>query len=215
MVLHQPVKRHVFNVRTTDQRQAEKAVAHLNSMGVTRVSIVYADDSFGIDGIMGAERGMPTAKLKPVAVEKFDRNTPDFAPIAPRIYQSNTQAIVMVAPPQAMVDGIKAFRAAGSTAQIVTLSNNASRGFIKSLGENGRGVIVSQVFPNERSSLRRNSIVQCRLKFPEFFRADSLLYFRSQFPQLGQVACGLHRQIQAETTQAQAGRQPRGNRIGP
>jgi ABC-type branched-subunit amino acid transport system substrate-binding protein len=57
----------------------------------------------------------------------------------------------MVASGQAVVDGIKAFRAAGSNAQIVTLSNNASGGFIKSLGDNARGVIVTQVFPNERS----------------------------------------------------------------
>ena len=63
----------------------------------------------------------------------------------------STGAMVLLAPPQAMVDGIKAFRAAGSTAQIVTLSNNASSGFVKSLGENGRGVTVSQVSPNERS----------------------------------------------------------------
>jgi branched-chain amino acid transport system substrate-binding protein len=34
---------------------------------------------------------------------------------------------------------------------VVTLSNNASAGFIKSLGEHARGVIVSQVFPYERS----------------------------------------------------------------
>ena len=151
MVLHKPVVKHVFNVRATYQREAEKAIAHLSSMGVTRIAIVYADDSFGIDGMTGAETGMATAKLKAVALEKFVRNKPDFAPIAPKIFQSNAQAIVMVAPPQAMVDGIKAFRAAGSTAQIVTLSNNASSGFVKSLGENGRGVIVSQVFPNERS----------------------------------------------------------------
>ena len=57
----------------------------------------------------------------------------------------------MIASGQAVVDGLKAFRAAGSTAQIVTLSNNASSGFIKSLGESGRGVIVTQVFPYERS----------------------------------------------------------------
>lgn len=151
MVLHQPVKKHIFNVRSTYQREAEKAVAHLKSMGVSRIAIVYADDSFGIDGMTGAQKGMTLAKLKPVALEKFDRNKPDFAPIAPRIFESNAQSIVMVAPPQAMVDGIKAFRAAGSTAQIVTLSNNASSGFVKSLGDNGRGVIVSQVFPNERS----------------------------------------------------------------
>jgi len=57
----------------------------------------------------------------------------------------------MVASGQAVVDGTKAFRAAGSTAQIVTLSNNASGGFVKSLGEHARGVIVTQVFPYERS----------------------------------------------------------------
>jgi ABC-type branched-subunit amino acid transport system substrate-binding protein len=34
---------------------------------------------------------------------------------------------------------------------VVTLSNNASDGFIKLLGEHARGVIVTQVFPNERS----------------------------------------------------------------
>ena len=34
----------------------------------------------------------------------------------------------------------------------MTLSNNASSGFIKSLGANARGVIVTQVFPNERAA---------------------------------------------------------------
>ncbi len=43
----------------------------------------------------------------------------------------------MIASGQAVVDGVKALRAAGSAAQIVTLSNNASSGFAKSLGEMG------------------------------------------------------------------------------
>ena len=65
--------------------------------------------------------------------------------------QSNAQAVMMVASGGAVVEGIKAFRAAGSAAQIVTLSNNASGGFVKSLGNQGHGVIVTQVFPSERS----------------------------------------------------------------
>ncbi|PJC17282.1 MAG: amino acid ABC transporter substrate-binding protein, partial [Comamonadaceae bacterium CG_4_9_14_0_8_um_filter_57_21] len=39
----------------------------------------------------------------------------------------------------------------GSGAQFVTLSNNASEGFVKLLGEQGRGVIVTQVFPQSFS----------------------------------------------------------------
>ena len=96
MVLHQPVRKHVFNVRATYQREAEKAMTHLATLGMNRIAVLYADDSFG-------------------------------------------------------ADGYAALRKAGSTAQLVTLSNNASSGFIKSLGEQARGVIVSQVFPNERS----------------------------------------------------------------
>jgi len=47
--------------------------------------------------------------------------------------------------------GTRAIREAGSKAQVVTLSNNASEGFIKLMGEHARGVIVTQVFPSERS----------------------------------------------------------------
>ena len=151
MVLHQPVQKHVFNVRATYQREAEKAVTHLNSMGISKIAMVYPDDSFGSDGLAGALKGMATAKLTPVAVEKFNRSKPDFTTIAPLIFKSNAQAVIMIASGQAVVEGVKALRAAGSAAQIVTLSNNASGGFTKSLGDNGRGVIVTQVFPSERS----------------------------------------------------------------
>ena len=44
-----------------------------------------------------------------------------------------------------------ALRAAGSAAQVVTVSNNASGGFIKQLGNAAHGVIVTQVFPNVRA----------------------------------------------------------------
>jgi branched-chain amino acid transport system substrate-binding protein len=51
----------------------------------------------------------------------------------------------------AVSGGVKALREAGSAAQVVTVSNNASGGFIKQLGEHARGVVVTQVFPSERA----------------------------------------------------------------
>ncbi|GKS94999.1 ABC transporter substrate-binding protein [Acidovorax sp. SUPP2825] len=151
MVLHKPVRKNVFNVRATYQREAEKAISHLVSMGITRIAVVQADDSFGADGMVGAQKGLEAAKLKAVLQEKFDRSKPDFAPIAPKIVQSQAQAVLMIASGTAVAEGYAAFRAAGSGAQMVTLSNNASAGFAKSLGANARGVIVTQVFPNERA----------------------------------------------------------------
>ncbi len=147
MSLHRPVRKHVFNVRATYQREAEKAVGHLVTIGIDKIAVVHVDDSFGNDILAGAQRGLDAAKLKPVLLEKFDRTKPDFSKIAPALVQSGAQAVVLIATGASAADAVKAFRAAGSSAQVVTQSNNASGGFIKSLGEHGRGVIVSQVFP--------------------------------------------------------------------
>ena len=151
MVLHHPIQRHVFNVRATYQREAEKAMTYLNSIGITRIGVIYTDDSFGADGVTGAQKGLATAKLTPVMLEKINRNKPDFAALAPKVVKSNAQAVLILASGDSAADGIKAIRAAGSSAQVVTLSNNASSGFVKTLGDRGRGVIVTQVFPYERS----------------------------------------------------------------
>jgi ABC-type branched-subunit amino acid transport system substrate-binding protein len=149
MVLHRPLQKHVFNVRATYQREAEKAVAHLLTTGLERIAVVHVSDSFGQDGLEGAMTGFNKAKAKPTVVLPTDRDKPDYAAIVPKI--AAAQAVVWIASSTVVAEGVKALRAAGSAAQVVTLSNNASSGFIKQLGDKSRGVIVAQVFPSERS----------------------------------------------------------------
>jgi len=151
MSMHSPVKKYVFNVRATYQREAEKAVTHLHTLGVTRIAVIYADDSFGKDGLEGAQKGFAKAGFQPLAIIKADRLKPDYGTIIPEVTTKDAQAIVWIASGNAVADGVKALRFAKSAAQVVTLSNNASSGFVKSLGDSARGVIVTQVFPYERS----------------------------------------------------------------
>ncbi|MFO1273121.1 MAG: ABC transporter substrate-binding protein [Rubrivivax sp.] len=151
MVLHKPVHPFIFNVRATYQREAERAVQHLATIGMTRVAVVHVDDSFGADAAAGAAKGFAAAKLQPLFVTRYDRTKPDFHVIAEQAAQKEAQAVLFFGTGQTVADGVKAIRDAGSRAQIVTLSNNASGGFVKQLGANATGVIVSQVFPNERT----------------------------------------------------------------
>lgn len=151
MVLHQPVQRHIFNIRAPYQREVEKAIAHLSLLGVQRIGVVHVDDSFGADALAGAQSGFKANRIEALFVEKFDRAKPDFSAIAPRVRSKEPQAVIFVGTGAAVVDGILALRAAGVGGQIVTLSNNASGGFAKALGDQARGVVVSQVFPSERS----------------------------------------------------------------
>ncbi|MGE0349619.1 ABC transporter substrate-binding protein [Hydrogenophaga sp.] len=151
MVLHEPVNPWVFNVRATYQREAAKAIEHLASIGITRIAVLTTDDTFGADGAEGALKGFAEARLQPVLLEKFPRDKPVFTELAKGVHTSNAQAVMVIGSAGNTANAVKAIRAAGSRAQAVTLSNNASEGFIKLLGEHARGVIVTQVFPNERS----------------------------------------------------------------
>jgi branched-chain amino acid transport system substrate-binding protein len=151
MILHKPVHPWIFNVRATYQREAEKAVTHLATIGLSRIALVHVDDSFGADCAIGAQRGFERATIKPLFIEKFDRAKPDFKDIAQKTAKTDAQAVFLIGSAGAVADGTKAIRTAGSRAQIVTVSNNASGGFIKQMGEYARGTIVTQIFPYERS----------------------------------------------------------------
>jgi branched-chain amino acid transport system substrate-binding protein len=151
MVMHQPVQKTVFNVRATYQHEAEKVTAFLTSLGPSRIGIVHADDSFGKDALEGALAGLKKAGYPPAVVIPADRADPNFAEIIPALLKANVQSVLWFGSGTSVSAGVKALREANSVAQVATLSNNASTGFIKSLDAYARGVIVTQVFPGERT----------------------------------------------------------------
>jgi branched-chain amino acid transport system substrate-binding protein len=151
MVLHNPVNPYIFNVRATYQREAERAVRHLAMVGMERIVVLQADDSFGSDAAAGAAIGFAAVKRTPVLQVVFNRAKPDFSAIAPKIAAADAQAVLFIGSGSAVAEGTKAIRATGSHAQIATLSNNAAGGFITQMAENAHGTVVTQVFPSERS----------------------------------------------------------------
>ena len=153
MMFHQPVNPLVFNVRSSYQAETKKAVEALHTMGYTRVAMVHVDDSFGEDCLAGAMQGFKKTNWEPAIVIKADRNKPDYEAIVPQLTKANIQAVIWIGSSVAVSDGVKALRKTDSAKhmQVVTVSNNASSGFIKQLGDVMRGVIVTQVFPSERA----------------------------------------------------------------
>lgn len=150
--LHDPLQPWVYHLRATYQKEGERAVKHLAGIGVKRITIVQVNDPFGNDAGKGAIKGLDDLKLRALSHLRFDRNKPDLAPTMQAITKAGIEAIVLIGPAYAVVEGINALRAAGSTAHVATLSNNASADFVKALGENARGVVVTQLFPYERST---------------------------------------------------------------
>ncbi len=152
MVMHEPVQKTLFNVRATYQQEAKNLAEFLTALGPASVGIVHADDSFGRDALQGALAGFAKAGYDPSVVIPADRSKPNFAEIIPALLKAKVQSVLWFGSGTSVSNGVKALREAKSVAQVATLSNNASSGFIKSLGEFGRGVIVSQVYPGVRTA---------------------------------------------------------------
>ena len=151
MVFHKPVNPYVFNVRSSYQAETERAIRHLYNITLERVAVVHVDDSFGADCLAGAMKGFEAAGKKPLTVIKADREKPDYPAIVKELTAKQAQAVLWIGSSTAVSEGVKALRQAGSAAQVVTVSNNASGGFIKQLGTYSHGVVVSQVFPSVRA----------------------------------------------------------------
>lgn len=152
MSLRTPANPLVFNVRSSYRKEARKAVEQFSNMGVTKLGVIYVDDTFGADAFVGVKEGLVAKGVQPLFVEKFDRTAKDFTQLVATVAAAQPPAVVLVGAAGATSSIVKKMHEAGLKCYVATLSTNASHGFMKDLGPNGQFVIVSQVFPNERST---------------------------------------------------------------
>ncbi|MFO1192723.1 MAG: ABC transporter substrate-binding protein [Rhodoferax sp.] len=156
--LRWPPNRLVFNVRGSYQREARQAIEHLATTADRRLAVVYADDAFGRDALLGADKAFVHARVPPLLVLRADPARPNHAALAARIARADARGVLWIGAPAFVAEGVRRLREAGSIAQVATLSNNASEAFVSALGDAANGVIVTQLFPSEQA--RKHPFVQ-------------------------------------------------------
>lgn len=146
-IFHKPANPLLFNVRAKYQDEVIKAVEHFTTVGVKKIGIAHVDDSFGRDGLAGFISAIEKRKLSPAVVAAFDRARPDLPATVETILKAAPNALIIVGSATTTTALIRGIRASGNQMQVMTLSNNSSTAFVKNLGKDGVGVIVSQVTP--------------------------------------------------------------------
>jgi len=152
ITLHRPVNRYVFNVRAKYQDEVARAINHLATSGMTRIGIVYASDGFGKDVFEGFNIALQARGVQPAASASFARPMGDITQQVATVNKADPQAVLVIGSGSEAARVIRDMRKAGSQAQFVTLSNNAADSFIKELGQDARGLIITQVVPGMNSS---------------------------------------------------------------
>jgi len=147
MSMYNPPRKYMFPVRASYHSETFKIVPQLINMGINRIAILYVEDSFGKDGLAGVQQAMKDNKLTPVAVVSHVRGATKLDEAVAAIGKADPQAVIMITVADAGAAFVKQMKAAGRNPNFLTLSNNSSNAFIKSLGDDGWGVAVTQVSP--------------------------------------------------------------------
>ncbi|MFQ6548708.1 ABC transporter substrate-binding protein [Aestuariibius sp. 2305UL40-4] len=138
----------IFNVRATYAAETEAWMQYLvDSLGMTNIAMLYQDDGFGYVGLDGVEKALDRRGMKLSAQGTYTRNTLEVTEALDTIEAANPEAVVMVGAYAPCAEFIKQAKARGMDPVFVNISFVGSNALSRELGEQGEGVIVSQVVP--------------------------------------------------------------------
>ena len=146
--LRDPALTNVINVRASYDQETESWIEHLTrDLGLSRIAILYQDDSFGRAGLSGVRAAMARRGMELVAEGTYKRNTVAVKRALLAIRKGDPEAVVIVGAYKPSARFIKLARSIGVDAVFVNISFVGSKALSEELGSDGTGVIVSQVVP--------------------------------------------------------------------
>jgi len=152
--LRNPFNRYIVNIRSSYFQETEAWIEHLSTdLGITRIAILYQDDAFGLAGLAGVKKAMAKRNMSLVGEGTFKRNTTAIKSALLEIMKGQPEAVVTVGPYKPIAEFIKLARQLKVDATFVAISFVGSDSLAQELGNQGAGVIVSQVvpFPRDKS----------------------------------------------------------------
>lgn len=142
-----PNSRYMFNIRASYADEAEAIVSQILALGLKNIAVFYQNDGFGKSGLDGVTNALKRANLAPVAVGTVERNSLDVAKAVEAISKVTPQAVVMVTLYKPTAAFVKAMKQIGQFPMLLTLSPVGGEVLAQELGNDARGIGISQVVP--------------------------------------------------------------------
>ena len=138
----------VINVRASYFQETEEMVERLSSdLGMTRIGILYQDDSYGLAGFKGLSRALKRRKLELAGIGTYPRNTTAVKTAVLDLSHSQPEAVVIIGAYRPVAAFIRWARLLGFDPIFINISFVGSNALANELGAAGDGVLVTQVVP--------------------------------------------------------------------
>jgi branched-chain amino acid transport system substrate-binding protein len=145
--LRDPFNRYAFHVRASYFDETARIVNQLYAVGMKNIAVFYQNDAYGQAGLAGVNRALAAVNSKPVALATVERNSVDVANAVKTIGAAKPEAVVQISAYKSCAAYIREARKAGSGAQFFNVSFVGTAALATELGQDARGVVVSQVMP--------------------------------------------------------------------
>jgi ABC-type branched-subunit amino acid transport system substrate-binding protein len=146
--LRDPSLTNVVNIRASYRQETEAWIEHLTTdLGLSRIAILYQDDSFGRAGLEGVTEALGKRGMGLVAEGTYMRGTTAVRRALLAIRKGHPQAVVMVGTYEPCAEFIKLAHMIKLDAVFVNISFVGSEALAEELGRDGEGVVVTQVVP--------------------------------------------------------------------
>lgn len=145
--LRAPVNRYLFFARASYNDETAAIVEQLVSLGMKNIAVLYQNDGFGKAGLEGITAALKARNMAPTATGVVERGSTDVAAAVKAISEVKPQAVIMVTLHGPGVEFVRRMAAAGHRPQFITLSPMPTDLVYKELGDDSRGIGVSQVMP--------------------------------------------------------------------
>jgi ABC-type branched-subunit amino acid transport system substrate-binding protein len=147
-------RRNVYNIRASYADELEKIVDFYTTTGMKKFSVIHYDDAVGKENLSAVELALTKRGLKPSSIGTLKRNQTDLGAAVSDVVKAAPDVVIATTLYKTTGDFIKSAKKAGSGAQFASISFVGASALATELGEEGLGVVVSQVVP----PFARNSI---------------------------------------------------------
>jgi ABC-type branched-subunit amino acid transport system substrate-binding protein len=136
-----------YFVRATTGREAQVLLDHLSTLGLTRIGVAQLDNPGGQEALALIAQAMAPHRLKPAVEAAVKGDGSNIDACAAKLADPQLQAVVMYLGGTLPANLIKAIRARGSSPKFYGMSIVPGELSAKVLGDQVRGLAISQVVP--------------------------------------------------------------------
>ncbi|MCY4068147.1 MAG: ABC transporter substrate-binding protein [Acidimicrobiaceae bacterium] len=138
----------IINLRASYGQETEEMVARLtDDLGVTRIGVVFQNDSFGRAGFRGVTAALDRRGMTPASIGLYPRNTTAVKTALIDVNQGDPEAVIIIGAYEPVARLIQWARLIDSDPIFMTVSFVGSNALAQELGPEGAGVLVTQVVP--------------------------------------------------------------------